>query len=87
MTRDPFIALGACYQHLLGSVDTERYIALTIIFKQVTIPFYLYRYETFNWFRNLKQDDREFYVKRLGYLKGFAELTKFERKHVLWPNN
>lgn len=82
MSRDPFIALGAQYAFLMRHVDEATQIELQIIFRTVTIPWYLqYSVYTMIWWRRLKYDDRVHYVKRLDYFKALATEDTFLRKY------
>jgi hypothetical protein len=82
MSRDPFIALGAQYAFLMGHVDEETKIELQILFRSVTIPWYLqYSINTMIWWKRLKFDGRKHYVKRLDYFKALATEDTFLRKY------
>lgn len=81
MTRDPFIAFGACYTHLLGGRHDDL---LRVTFESVTIPWYLYRVTVFKWRKRLISDNSKFYVKRLRYLRALATVKYFEMNYKLW---
>ena len=83
MSRDPFIALGACYEHLL-SEETEYEDIVISVFESVTLPWYLYSHNTWQWWRRLKKDNRKDYVIRLTYLRALATTLHFERDRKLW---
>jgi len=79
MSRDPFIAAGACYWHLKENCENLN-IQLNIFFRNLEIPLHLcYAMTTCRWFRRLKVDGRKFYVKQLDYFKAKAVVNKFEK--------
>jgi len=86
MSRDPFIAFGACYTHLLGSNDGVYDKLLTSTFLQVRIPLHLqYSFCTMMWWNWLKRyakgtlDKKPHYVLRLDYFQAIATKNIFER--------
>lgn len=79
MTRDPYIALGSCYTHLLGAIGGTFDHILTYTFEAVKIPKYLYKPNTWIWWQRLKKDNRPHFRKRLSYFKARAIVDKFEK--------
>lgn len=72
MTRDPHIAFGACYSHLMKNADEKYHEELRAVYEATKIPWYVYRPNTFGWRKRMIKDDRKHYVKRLSYLRSIA---------------
>ena len=69
MSRDPFIAFyTACAMH-----DLWEWI------EQVTIPWHLYRPNTWRWRRRLIRDKRKDYLQRIDLMRAFAVTYNLER--------
>jgi len=85
MTRDPYIALGACYEHLLFFANELEAEILMEAYETTTIPLYLYRPHIWRWRRRLIKDTRPHWRKRLTYLRAFAVVEKFMREDGMWP--
>jgi len=69
MSRDPFINFFTTCTLL----DQMHHI------KNITIPWWLYRPNTWRWIRRLIKDNRKDYVKRLDYLRAKAIVLNTER--------
>ena len=78
MTRDPYITFGTCYTHLIKNADEKYHKELKEIFESVTIPWYVYRHNTFQWRRRFIKDEAKQYVKRLRYFKALAVVYWYE---------
>jgi hypothetical protein len=83
MSRDPFIILGTTYAFFMLNIqDADVKEELTEKFLRVKIPLHLqYSFETMDWWRKLKKDDRQHYVIRLSYFKALGTQFTFERKY------
>ena len=79
MTRDPFKLYGACYIWLITGEHTEYHHIIKITFNAVTLPWYLYRPKTWQWWRRLQTDKRPLYRKRMDYFMDLADVMKFEK--------
>ena len=80
MTRDPYVAWGSCYAHLLGKHNGVYDDKITWLFQSTKIPWYLYRADTWRWKRLLTKDNRKHFVKRLSYFRALAVVDYFEYK-------
>jgi len=79
MTRDPYIAWGSCYAHLLGCDNGIHDADLKATFESITIPWYLYRPNTWGWRKRMIKDNRLHFVKRLSYFRALAVVNYFEK--------
>jgi len=79
MTRDPYIAFGACYSHLLGQGDDNE---LKYNLQAVKPPFKIWWWTPsfYIWWRRLTRDNRRQFVNRLGYFKALAEKNIYEKE-------
>lgn len=79
MTRDPYIALGACYSHLLDSYSKEE---LTYFLNKVKPPLSIWFWVPgfYIWWKRLTRDNRRQFVNRLGYFKALAEKNIYEKE-------
>jgi len=76
MSRDPFIALISA-----ATMFPEIHLIIDVI----SIPWYLYRPNTWRWHRKLKKDNRKEYVKELDYLRAKAIVNNHEYTYTPKP--
>ena len=81
MTRDPHIAFGACYAHLLGSGEAMRDANLKFEYESVKMPLRIRRRTTTVWRKRMIKDNRKHYVKRLSYFRARAVVDYFEKNY------
>ena len=77
MTRDPYIAYGACYAHLLGHGYDD---VLTYYIQKIRPPFYLWVFTPrfIMWWNRLDYDGRKHFVMRLSYFESYTNKVLFE---------
>ena len=80
MTRDPYVAFGACYSHLLGYGNDE---VLNEQLRIVDPPIKLWFYSPgfILWWMRLLRNNKKQFVQRLGYFRAIAAKNIFEKKY------
>jgi hypothetical protein len=81
MTRDPHIAFGACYAHLLRSHNWACDMRLKSEYESVKMPLRIRRRTTTAWRKRMIKDNRKHYVKRLSYFRARAVVDYFEKNY------
>ena len=81
ITRDPHYTFGDCYTHLYGHHGELINGFMTILYHNIKLPWFVWRYSFYRWKRRLKGVNSKHFVKRLRSIRGRATHTWFEKNY------